>query len=87
MKSRLFTTIALACGMTSFAADFTLKVNLSDSIRQVTHCASGALYGVTEQYPVDINAMIGPLKCRMFCQPGAGGYGNQQPYGNAMKVA
>lgn len=87
MKSRLFTTIALACGMSSFAADFTLKVNLSDSIRQVTHCASGALYGVTEQYPVDINAMIGPLKCRMFCQPGAGGYGNQHPYGDAMKVA
>lgn len=87
MKSRLFTTIALVCGMTSFAADFTLKVNLSDSIRQVTHCASGALYGVTEQYPVDINAMIGPLKCRMFCQPGAGGQGNQHPYGDAIKVA
>lgn len=87
MKTRLLTTIALTCGITSFAADFNLKVNLSDSIRQVTHCASGALYGVTEQFPVDINAMIGPLKSRMFCQPGAGGQGNQHPYGDAIKVA
>jgi hypothetical protein len=87
MKTKLFTAIALACGMTSYAADFNLKVNLSDSIRQVTHCASGSLYGVTEEYPVDIQAMITPLKCRMFCQPGAGGYGNQHPYGDAIKVA
>lgn len=87
MKTRLLTTIALTCGMMSFAADYNLKVNLSDSIRQVTHCASGALYGVTEQYPVDITAMIGPLKSRMFCQPGAGGQGNQHPYGDAIKVA
>lgn len=88
MKTRLITsTFALMFGMTSFAADLTLKVNLSDSIRQVTHCASGSLYGVTEQYPVDINAMIGPLKCKMFCQPGAGGQGNQHPYGDAIKVA
>lgn len=87
MKTKLFTAIALACGMTSLGADFNLKVNLSDSIRQVTHCASGSLYGVTEDYPVDIQSMINPLKCRMFCQPGAGGHGNQHPYGDAMKVA
>ncbi len=87
MKAKLITTIALACGMSAYAADLTLKVNLSDSIRQVTHCASGSLYGVTEQYPVDVNAMIAPLKCTMFCQPGAGGQGNQHPYGDAIKVA
>lgn len=87
MKTKLFTAIALACGMTSLGADFNLKVNLSDSIRQVTHCASGSLYGVTEDYPVDIQSMINPLKCRMFCQPGAGGHGNQHPYGDAIKVA
>ena len=87
MKTKLFTAIALACGMTSFGADFNLKVNLSDSIRQVTHCASGSLYGVTEEYPIDIQSMINPLKCRMFCQPGAGGHGNQHPYGDAIKVA
>lgn len=89
MKTRLTTSIALLCGMsmTSFAADLTLKVNMADSIRPVTHCASGSLYGVTEQYPVDVNAMIAPLKCKMFCQPGAGGQGNQHPYGDAIKVA
>lgn len=87
MKAKLITTIALACGMSAYAADLTLKVNLSDSIRQVTHCASGSLYGITEQYPVDVNAMIVPLKCTMFCQPGAGGQGNQHPYGDAIKVA
>lgn len=87
MKAKLITTFALACGMSTYAADLTLKVNLSDSIRQVTHCASGSLYGVTEQYPVDVNAMIAPLKCTMFCQPGAGGQGNQHPYGDAIKVA
>lgn len=87
MKHRLITSFALFCGLTSFAADFNLKVNLADSIRPVTHCASGSLYGVTEQYPVDINAMIVPLKCKMFCQPGAGGQGNQHPYGDAIKVA
>lgn len=89
MKTRLTTSIALLCelSMTSFAADLTLKVNMADSIRPVTHCASGSLYGVTEQYPVDVNAMIAPLKCKMFCQPGAGGQGNQHPYGDAIKVA
>ncbi len=88
MNARLVLTIAMALGITStYAADLNLKVNLADSIRPVTHCASGSLYGVTEQYPADIQGMIGPLKCKMFCQPGAGGQGNQHPYGDAIKVA
>lgn len=59
-----------------------LKVDLTDSIRPVTHCASGALYGVTEKIPADINTLVAPLKPYMYCQPPEGKSGNQHDFGD-----
>ena len=69
------------------AAEFALKVALSDSLRPVTHCATGSLYGMTETLPADINAHVAPLKPNVFIQPAMSGKGYQQPIGDAFKVA
>jgi hypothetical protein len=69
------------------AAEFVLKVSLSDSLRPATHCASGSLYGMTETLPSDINAHVSPLKPNVFLQPAISGSGHQQPIGDAFKVA
>lgn len=65
----------------------TLQVYLTDSIRPVTHCATGALYGVTETIPEDINGLVAPLKPHVFCQPPAGKNSNQHNFGDAFVVA
>jgi hypothetical protein len=62
-------------------------VSLSDSIRPVTQCASGSLYGVTETLPSDINAMVAPLKQHALTNPALSGSGRQQPIGAAIPVA
>ncbi len=64
-----------------------LKVYLTDSIRPATHCASGALYGVTEKIPADINNLVAPLNPHMYCQPPEGKSGNQHDFGDAFIVA
>jgi len=71
----------------SQAASNTLVVALSDSIRPVTHCASGSLYGITETLPSDIDNLIAPLKPNAFNQPAMSGQGRQQPFGDALKVS
>ena len=87
MKTRLFTLLALACSTLSYAADFNLKVDLGDSIRPVTHVASGSLYGLTESLPADIAAHVAPLKPNAFLNPAVSGSGRQQPIGDAFKAA
>ncbi|MCQ2190782.1 MAG: carbohydrate-binding protein [Paludibacteraceae bacterium] len=87
MKTRLFTALALAMSLSSFAADFNLKVNLGDSIRPVTHVASGSLYGLTESLPADIATHVAPLKPNAFLNPAVSGSGRQQPIGDAFKAA
>lgn len=72
--------------MNVFAAQ-TLKVDLTDSIRPATHCASGALYGITADLPSDVNNMIAPLKGNVYVQPAISGNGHQQPIGDAFDVA
>jgi hypothetical protein len=69
------------------AATYSIAVNLSDSIRPVTHVASGSLYGITETLPADINAMVAPLKPRSLTNPALSGTGRQQPIGAAIPVA
>ena len=64
-----------------------LIVDLSDSLRPVTHCATGALYGVTESIPSDIAAMVAPLRPYVYVQPALAGSGHQQPYGAAIPVS
>lgn len=73
-------------GSTTYAAS-TLKVSLADSIRPVTHCASGSLYGMTEELPVDVQSLVAPLKPHMFCQPPEGSSKNQHPFGDGFVVA
>lgn len=62
-------------------------VDLGSTIRPVTHAASGALYGVTETLPADINGLVAPLKPRMYTQPARSGSGFQQPIGAAIPVS
>lgn len=85
----IFRTIASLALLTnvSFASAVTLKVELTDSIRPVTHCASGSLYGITENEPADIKGLVAPLKPHMFCQPPEGQSYNQHPYGDGYVVA
>ena len=64
-----------------------LYVDLGGTIRPVTHAASGALYGVTETLPTDINGLVAPLKPRMYTQPARSGSGFQQPIGAAIPVS
>lgn len=88
MKTKTLAIVLLAS--IPFAKGFsqeTLKVDLLDSIRPVTHCASGSLYGITEKEPADIKGLVAPLKPRMFCQPPAGTEGNQHAFGDGYVVA
>lgn len=79
----------MACGLTNtlWAADATLGVNLSDSIRPVTHVATGSLYGLTESLPSDIDNNVAPLKPNVFLAPARSGKGYQQGIGGAFKVS
>ena len=77
MILRSATLVAMG-GSSTFAASFALSVNLSDSIRPVTHVASGSLYGLTESLPSDYANLVAPLKPNMFTQPALSGSGHQQ---------
>lgn len=70
----------------AFAAS-NLSVDCSSTIRGVTHCASGSLYGVTENKPADIPQFVAPLKPNVFTNPALAGSKNQQPIGAAIPVA
>jgi hypothetical protein len=72
---------------TSASSSTTLSVNCSRTIRSVTHCASGSLYGVTESKPADITKLIKPLNPHVFNNPARAGSGYQQPVGAAISVA
>jgi MYXO-CTERM domain-containing protein len=69
---------------TPAAAATTLTVDLSRTIGPATHVASGSLYGVTETLPADVDALIAPLRPKMFTNPAAN---VQQPVGDAIVVA
>lgn len=68
-------------------AQYTIKVDLSSTIRPVTHCASGSLYGMTETLPVDVANLVAPLKPHVFCQPPFGNPENQHPFGSGIAVS
>ncbi|HXU60587.1 MAG TPA: beta-xylosidase [Polyangia bacterium] len=61
-----------------------LTVDLSTTVRPVTHVGSGSLYGLLEKQPADINALVAPLHPNMFNNPAAD---VQQPIGDAIVVA
>jgi hypothetical protein len=64
-----------------------LIVDLSDSLRPVTHCATGALYGVTETIPNNIAGLVAPLRPYVYVHPALAGTGHQQPSGAAIPVS
>ncbi len=70
-----------------YAQDYTILVDLSDSIRPVTRCATGALYGITESLPSDIASLVAPLNPYVYVQPARSGSGHQQPIGAALPVS
>lgn len=72
--------------LNAFSAE-KITVDLTDSIRPVSHCATGALYGMTETLPKDINSLVAPLNPYMYCQPPEGKDGNQHNFGDAFVVA
>lgn len=74
-----------ALGSSPLAA--TLAVNLSDSLRPVTHCGSGSLYGITETLPASIEDLVTPLNAYSYRNPAAATSANQHPFGDAIKVS
>lgn len=86
VKKYFSVLLAIASVQGAYSAA-TLKVDLMDSIRPVTHCASGSLYGLTETLPSDIPGLVAPLKCNLFCLPPEGGSGNQHPFGDGFIAA
>lgn len=76
---------AMLCQTRIHAA--TIKVNLSDSIRPVTHCGSGSLYGITETLPSSIEGLVTPLNAYSYRNPVAATSANQHPFGDAFKVS
>ena len=86
IKSTLLLVSVLFLGF-PLTAQQTLKVNLTNTFRPVTHCASGSLYGVTETLPADITNLVAPLNPHVFANPAQSGSGKQQPIGDALKVS
>ena len=64
-----------------------LGVSLGDSIKPVTHVATGSLYGLTETLPSNIERDVAPLKPNVFLSPARSGNGRQQGIGGAFLVA
>ncbi len=85
MKKILATVAVASLASSAFAA--TLKVDLTDSIRPVTHVASGSLYGFTETLPSNVDADVAPLKPNVFLAPARSGQGRQQGIGGAFLIS
>lgn len=73
--------------ISSVYAGDNITVDCKSVIREVTHCASGSLYGMTETKPVDLDNFLAPLKPYVMRNPARGAVGNQHPFGDAIKVA
>lgn len=69
-----------------FAAN-SMTVDCASVLRGVTHCASGSLYGITENIPADVNGLVAPLKPFVMRNPARGGSGNQHGFGAAIPVS
>lgn len=81
---------ALAFGLAGIGlanAATTVSVSLGDSIRPVTHVASGSLYGFTETLPSNVDADVAPLKPNVFLAPARSGQGRQQGIGGAFLIS
>lgn len=71
----------------NYAKASSLTIDCNNKLREVTHCASGSLYGLIENKPADFDSLVAPLHPHVFNNPARGEKGNQQPFGAAIKVA
>ena len=91
MKAHFLPLAAISLVAQYSYADITyISVDLGSPYRQVTHVASGSLYGLSfDGVPPD--DVISPLKPKMFTQMAPGGHqlpnGTTQPTGDVLKVA
>src|ERR1044071_2981613 len=69
------------------SATTSLTVNCSSTLRGVTRCGSGSLYGITETKPSDISSLVVPLRPYVFVNPPRAGSQYQQPVGAGITVA
>lgn len=90
----MFMTVVLAVGAVMTVAPAVevkaasvLTVRCNDVIREVTHCASGSLYGAIETKPGNVSDLVTPLKPRVFTNPARAGAGCQQAVGAAIPTA
>ena len=91
MKASFLALAAIASIAPHAVADLTwISVDLGTQYRQVTHAASGSLYGLSfDGVPPD--STIGPIKPKVFTQMAPNGHqlpnGTTEPTGDALKVA
>lgn len=64
-----------------------MTVDCANVLREVTHCANGSLYGMTESIPADVNGLVAPLNPYVLRNSARGGNGNQHPFGDAILVS
>jgi hypothetical protein len=78
------TSLMLVPALPTQAAGATLVVNANQTLRPVTHAASGGLYALGSDSTPD-DSMVIPLHPRIFTQMAPGGH--QRPGGDALVVA
>ena len=70
MFMKKINSIVAILAMAAFSdAAVNLNVSLGDSIKPVTHVATGSLYGLTETLPSNIEKDVAPLKPNVFLSP------------------
>lgn len=74
-KTACFVAILAAASLSGAAVN--LNVSLGDSIKPVTHVATGSLYGLTETLPSNTEKDVAPLKPSVFLSPARSGSGRQ----------
>ena len=85
MNMKFLSMVLMAATLSDAAVN--LDVSLGDSIKPVTHVATGSLYGLTETLPSNIDKDVAPLKPNVFLSPARSGNGRQQGIGGAFLVA
>lgn len=79
--------VASSVMMNPVQATSMLEVDCSQVIREVTHCASGSLYGITEDTPSDIDNLVAPLNPYVMRNPARASWNNQHPFGDCLVVS
>lgn len=82
----MMVVLAPTSGIKASAAS-SMNVDCGSVLRNATHCASGSLYGMTENKPADVSGLVAPLNPYVMRNPARGGSGNQHGFGAAIPVS